>query len=98
MNRVESIVDGRKVANRITGIASQFLGVKVTPLGYVFEDPAVSRSVHEQEPFIRLFPKTKASQCVEHIARVLENVEVSEKGGLNKFISTIFGSNQAGVL
>ncbi|MDR3236980.1 MAG: MinD/ParA family protein [Spirochaetia bacterium] len=73
VNRVQSVSEGKRVAQRIINIASQFLNIKVENLGFVFDDSVVPKSVRNQKPFIVSYPKSKASGCVSIIADILAN-------------------------
>ncbi len=94
VNRVKSVTEGKKVAERVINIAGQFLNLKVDYLGYVYEDPAVQQAVLRQKPFLAADPKGKASACVLHIASRLENVEHREGGGVGRFLKRLFGRGQ----
>ena len=90
VNRVRSVTEGKKVAERVINIAGQFLNLKVDYLGYVYEDPAVHQAVLKQRPFLVLDPKGKASVCVEHIVSRLEKIEYREGGGVGRFLKRLF--------
>ncbi len=90
VNRVKSVTEGRRVAERVINIAGQFLNLKLDYLGYVYEDVLVHNAVVKQKPFFALDPKGKASICIDHIARRLENIEYKEGGGIGKFIKRFF--------
>ncbi len=70
----------------------QFLNLKVDYLGFVYDDPVVHTAVVRQKPFLVLDPKSKASICIDHIARRLENMDFKEGGGVSKFIRKFFGA------
>lgn len=91
VNRVKSVTEGKKVAERVINIASQFLNLKVDYLGYVYDDPQVSRAILKQKPFMIIDPDSKASICIKHIVSRLEKVEYKEGGGLKKFLSRLVG-------
>jgi flagellar biosynthesis protein FlhG len=91
VNRVKSVTQGKKVAERVINIAGQFLNLKMDYLGYVYDDPAVSQSVLKQKPFVIVAPKCKASICVRHIASRLEKVDYREGGGLSTFLKKLVG-------
>ena len=93
VNRVTSITEGRKVAERVINIANQFLNIKVDNLGMVYEDIVIPQSVRKQTPFIVLDPKAKASVCVKHIVSRLEGIDYKEGGGLKNFILKLIGAN-----
>jgi flagellar biosynthesis protein FlhG len=97
VNRVKSVVEGRKVAERMITIAGQFLNLKVDYLGYVYEDPAVHNAVLRQKPFITVEPKSKASICLRHIVSRLEKVEYREGGGIGSFLRKLLGGKPRGM-
>jgi len=92
VNRVESVSEGRRVAQRVINIAGQFLNVKVESLGFVFDDIYVPKSVRNQKPFIVGYPKSKASGCVSIISdRISNKSSDPEKGtGLSSFFKKLF--------
>lgn len=91
VNRVKSVTQGKKVAERVINIAGQFLNLKMDYLGYVYDDPAVSQAVLKQRPFVIDEPKSKAAICVKHIVSRLEKVEYREGGGISKFLKKLVG-------
>ncbi len=91
VNRVDSVVEGKRVAERVISIANQFLNIKVDYLGFVFEDPLVQSSVLKQRPFVSVDPKGKAAQCLMNIVGRLEKVEFKEGSGLGAFLNRLFG-------
>jgi len=91
VNRVDSVVEGKRVAERVISIANQFLNIKVDYLGFVFEDPLVQSSVLKQRPFVAVDPKGKAAQCLMNIVSRLEKVEFKEGSGLGAFLNRLFG-------
>ncbi|MCF6336093.1 MAG: MinD/ParA family protein [Spirochaetales bacterium] len=91
VNRVKSVTEGKKVAERVINIASQFLNLKVDYLGYVYDDPQVSQAILKQKPFMIIDPNCKASICIKHIVSRLEKVEYKEGGGLKKFLNRLVG-------
>jgi flagellar biosynthesis protein FlhG len=86
VNRVRSVAEGKKVADRLTGIAAQFLNIKVDYLGFIYEDHVVSQAVLKQKPFMVLDPRSKASQCLVHIVSRLEKNDIPDYGGLGGFM------------
>jgi flagellar biosynthesis protein FlhG len=92
VNRVKSVAEGRKVAERVISIAGQFLNLKVDYLGFVFDDDIVHQSVVKQKPFLAVDPKSKASMCVRHILSRLENFEYKEGSGISSFVKRLFGT------
>ncbi|MDR1626780.1 MAG: MinD/ParA family protein [Spirochaetia bacterium] len=91
VNRVKSVVEGRKVADRMIMIANQFLNLKVDYLGYVYEDAAVQNAVLRQKPFIIVDPKGRAAICMRHIVSRLEGVEYRGGSGIGSFLRKLLG-------
>lgn len=92
VNRVKSVTEGRRVAERVINIAGQFLNIKLDYLGYIYDDIQVHNAVVKQKPFIVMDAKGKASICVDHLVRRLENIEFKEGSGIHKFIKRFFGA------
>ncbi|MFW5799807.1 MAG: MinD/ParA family protein [Spirochaetota bacterium] len=94
VNKVDKEIKGKKIADRVINIATRFLNVEIDNIGYIFDDEIVPKSVNRQKPFLYLAPKSKASICVDNIARRLVEVQEEEKPkGLKKFIKTLFGTS-----
>ena len=90
VNRVKTVTEARKVAERVINIAGQFLNLKLDYLGFVYEDALVQTAVIKQKPFLVLDPKSKASICIDHMVRRLENMDFKEGGGISKFLHKLF--------
>ncbi len=73
VNMVEDESEAREAADKLTVAAHRFIGVAVSPLGYVLRDPRVSEAVKEQTPFLQLFPHTPAARCIHTLALQLTN-------------------------
>lgn len=86
VNRVHSAAEGKRVADRVTQIAGQFLNLKVEYLGFIYDDPLVSQSVLRQKPFIIADPKGKSSICLRHIVGRIEKTEYNDAEGFAGFI------------
>jgi flagellar biosynthesis protein FlhG len=91
VNRVKSAADAKVVADRMTGIAGQFLNLKVEYLGFIYDDAIVSQAVIRQKPFMVIDPKCKASQCVQHIVGRMEKSDIRKNGGFGNMIKRFFG-------
>ena len=93
VNRVKTVTEGKKVAERVINIAGQFLNLKVDYLGYVYDDPTVSTAVLKQKPFLIAEPGCKASICIKQIASRLEKVEFKEGSGVGRFLKKLIGQD-----
>jgi len=91
VNRVRSVMEGKKVAERVINIAGQFLNIKVDNLGFIYEDNVVQKAVIKQDPFLKSAPGSKASQSVKHLMSRLLDIEYTEEGGFGKFLKNMFG-------
>ncbi|MDR0496374.1 MAG: MinD/ParA family protein [Treponema sp.] len=90
VNRVKSAVEAKKVADRMTNIAGQFLNLKVDYLGFIYDDPIVAQAVLRQRPFLVIDPRSKASICVQHIVGKMEKSEFRETGGFASMFKRLF--------
>jgi flagellar biosynthesis protein FlhG len=73
VNRAHSTEEARQVFSKLNECAEQFLGVSVTWLGLVPEDPRVMQAVHRRAPFAILHPETVASQYLrQNVNRIEE--------------------------
>jgi flagellar biosynthesis protein FlhG len=93
VNRVHSIYEGRKIAERVINIAGQFLNVKVENLGIIYEDHIVPQGVIRQVPFMSLDDNSKAALCIKHIVSRLDGIEYKEGSGIKKFVMKLMGFN-----
>ncbi|MCF7928012.1 MAG: MinD/ParA family protein [Spirochaetales bacterium] len=91
VNRVKTVTEGKRVAERMINISGQFLNLKIDYLGYVYEDEAVANAVLKQKPFYVIDPKSRASICMQHLVSRLENVEYKDGKGVGNFIKKLFG-------
>ncbi|HOZ73490.1 MAG TPA: MinD/ParA family protein [Spirochaetales bacterium] len=90
VNRVKTVTEGRKVAERIINISGQFLNLKVEYLGCIYEDPIVQQSVLRQRPFIVQDPKSKAAISVQHLVNRIEKTEFVDDRGISRLIKKLF--------
>jgi flagellar biosynthesis protein FlhG len=90
VNRVKSVAEAKKVADRMTSIAGQFLNLKVEYLGFIYDDLAVSHAVLRQRPFMVVDPKCRASLCVQHIVGRMEKSELRDGGGFGTMFKRFF--------
>jgi flagellar biosynthesis protein FlhG len=91
VNRVKTVTEGKKVAERVISIAGQFLNLKLDYLGCVYDDPIVSNAVLRQKPFIVMDPKSKAAISLYHLVSKLEKTDYREGSGIGSFIKKLMG-------
>jgi flagellar biosynthesis protein FlhG len=90
VNRVRTVTEAKKVADRMIRIAGQFLNLKVEYLGFIYDDQAVANAVQRQRPFMVVDPRCKASVCVQHIVGRMEKGGLREDGGFGTMIKRFF--------
>ena len=71
VNMVTSVQEGEAVAERMSGVARQFLGLELHYLGAVGYDPLVSRAVKMQEPLVLRFSSSPAARALTAISESL---------------------------
>jgi flagellar biosynthesis protein FlhG len=90
VNRVSSAAESSAVAAKLCKVASKFLAVDLRHLGYIFEDPAVYRSIRSQNPLLLQSPNSPAAGCIAGIARkLISGVETVEKKSYYGFFKKI---------
>jgi len=73
VNMTNSNLEGQRVFQRLSNLASRFLDVFLEHLGNVPKDPVVPRCVVRGEPFSIIYPDSAASRAVDNIAQTLLN-------------------------
>ena len=68
VNQVGDAAEGRQVFDKLESVARRFLSAELTYLGGVEADPAVSRAVRQQQPFVTTFADSAAARSVRRIA------------------------------
>jgi ATPases involved in chromosome partitioning len=91
VNRVMEMDEGETVVDKLGKVSQRFLGIGVTNLGFIYEDPNVSKAVKSQVPVLIAHPDTIYARCVEHIAeRLLYCEGVDRPSGMKGFFSKFF--------
>ena len=90
-NMVTNQKQATAVYTKLSGVAQQYLGRKISYLGYIPRDPHVSQAVMQSRPFCMRFPNAPASKCIQDIAlRLMSNRPVkAETGFLQRFANTL---------
>ena len=91
VNRVKTVTEGRRVAERIINISGQFLNLRVEYLGCIYDDPIVPESVLRQKPFITQDPRSRAAISVAHLVGRIEKTDLADDPGIGRFIKRLFG-------
>ncbi len=95
VNKVENAQEADITASKLSIVAEKFLKLDIGHLGFILDDPAVSKSVKSQEPFLLKYPKSPATECVQRLAaQLMDQVYYPEPGGVKAFfgkIAKLFG-------
>ena len=89
VNRVKSLQEGRKVAERIKAVAKQFLHTNVENMGIIYDDNIVGEAVKKRQPFILSYPNSKASVCINDLANKLINQPFRESVKIKGFFRQV---------
>ncbi|WP_028611019.1 MinD/ParA family protein [Paenibacillus harenae] len=82
VNRAADNREGKQTADKISLVAQRFLQSELPSLGFVPDDPNVSKAVKRQQPFTIAYPGCDATLAIERIARqFLDLPQDSEAGG-----------------
>lgn len=68
INMAASEAQAKAVAQKISGVAQQYLNRRLSYLGWIPRDPHVSQAVMQTRPFLLQYPLAPASRCVVELA------------------------------
>ncbi|HHY37275.1 MAG TPA: MinD/ParA family protein [Firmicutes bacterium] len=68
VNRAVNAQEARQVVRKLRFVAREFLSLELVDLGYIPEDPSISRAVKAQRPFLYAYPRSPASTSLRQIA------------------------------
>jgi len=71
LNQVKNEAEAKQVYDHLARVASHFLNLDLEYLGGVPHDPAVSKGVRDQVPFIKISPRSKAALAISRYAERL---------------------------
>lgn len=76
VNMAADKYDAQHVGNTMEMLTKQFMNVTLREMGWIYNDPLVSRAVRQQQPFVLLYPASRASRSVTKIAARFADSEV----------------------
>lgn len=94
VNRVANDQEANQSISRMERVVNRFLQLKIKPLGYIYDDKIVNKSVMKQNPFVLEYPRSKAAISIQRIAQnLLEGSYSPPKGaaGFMKRLIRLFG-------
>ena len=92
-NRVDSVIEGRELYNKLSTVVQNFLHLNIEFLGAIPIDMNVSRAVIKQKPISLAYPNTDAAKAINDIALALCNeekaVELQQKRGISQLFTNL---------
>ncbi|MCL5981436.1 MAG: MinD/ParA family protein [Firmicutes bacterium] len=89
VNQVRDQSEGYDVACRFADVSRKFLQIDVSFLGEICHDQQVVRAVKQQQPFVTLFPRTRATHDIQGIAGRLLDIAPVNKRGVSGFLGRL---------
>ncbi|HET98349.1 MAG TPA: MinD/ParA family protein, partial [Desulfurivibrio alkaliphilus] len=71
VNRCPDLASAKEVFKKFRMTADKYLGIKLEPLGLLYQDEVINKALREQKPFITLYPRSNAANCIRSLARRL---------------------------
>lgn len=93
VNRVADDSEGILVAEKLKLVCQKYLQINLMPMGYIANDEMVGEGIKQQQPFIQLYPRSKAARSIDNIAdRILQSRSEESPGyePANKGIRNFF--------
>lgn len=71
VNLAASHAEGEQCFRKISGVSRDFLKINLRNYGIIMRDQAAKQAGERKVPLLGAFPESKASECVESIARLI---------------------------
>ena len=71
VNQASSHAEGEQCFRKISGVSRDFLKINLRNYGIIMRDQAAKQAGERKVPLLGAFPGSKASECVESIARLI---------------------------
>lgn len=88
-NKVIGKGDSQTLFSKLSVVVEKFLDIKIKFLGFIPNDPNVTKAVMQQKPISMVYEKSQASQAFEKLARELLS-EPAKEGDIRVSIGQIF--------
>lgn len=92
VNRVSNENDAKATFERLENAVQKFLHGSVSLLGWVYDDPSVSKAIMNQEPLAIGFPKSTAYSCIQWIASSVSGLYLApprKAAGIRGFLTQL---------
>ncbi|GMV91669.1 MAG: site-determining protein [Candidatus Hydrogenedentota bacterium] len=80
VNMALNEAQARAVATKMSQVAQQFLGRKISYVGYVPRDPHVSQAVMQSNPFSLRYPSCSAAKAMKELATRIDQQRLDQPG------------------
>jgi flagellar biosynthesis protein FlhG len=84
-------MEANEVFERLNGVSSRFLGVKLLLLGCVPYDSYLVRAVRKQQPVSLLYPYSESATSYGDICAKLLELEAGRKNNIQNFVLKLIG-------
>ncbi|MED1917408.1 MinD/ParA family protein [Bacillus thuringiensis] len=92
INRVSSEREGKMTADKLAMVSKRFLNMDIQSLGYVSDDPHVSKAVKLQRPFLLTYPQSQAARSIRNLVELYLDRPVTSDAsdsGLKGFLARL---------
>ncbi|BAH44438.1 MULTISPECIES: MinD/ParA family protein [Bacillales] len=92
INRASSEREGKMTADKLAMVSKRFLNMDIQSLGYVSDDPYVSKAVKLQRPFLLTYPQSQAARSIRNLVeRYLDRPVTTDDSisGLKGFLARL---------
>ncbi|MBG9945124.1 MinD/ParA family protein [Brevibacillus formosus] len=92
INRASSEREGKMTADKLAMVSKRFLNMDIQSLGYVSDDPYVSKAVKLQRPFLLTYPQSQAARSIRNLVeRYLDRPVTADASvsGLKGFLAKL---------
>ncbi len=96
LNRAPSSEISDLICNRLEHDIGRILGIPMTCLGYVPDEPLMASAAQSRWPFVVMAPESETSSCLAHVAGAISEIcgTQRQKEGAERFLMDLFGSLQ----
>jgi flagellar biosynthesis protein FlhG len=91
VNRADSEGEAADTLRKVAAVVRLYLRTEIEELGFVLSDPAVSKAVRLQRPFVLSFPQSAAARNIETLAWRFMGTEPERRPGLRAFFTRMAG-------
>ncbi|TPG87965.1 MinD/ParA family protein [Brevibacillus laterosporus] len=95
INRASTMREGQQTADKLITVAQRFLEFPIGTLGFLPDDPYVSKAVKQQQPLLLVYPQSQMAKGIRQLAEKYSaefspsSTEREEQGGLKGFLAKL---------